>query len=135
MKDCRKKAVLELGTVGSGNHYVDLMRDEAGMIRIGIHFGRRGLGHASATRYVRAAGGREGDARSARRGAQTCWNTMLILCGLCTACGRSPSQWPGLVRSIAEKIRILGRGPKPLLRSLHVLSAAGRPGTQKATGR
>src|SRR6059058_2772026 len=29
----------QLGTVGSGNHYVDLFADEAGAIWIGVHFG------------------------------------------------------------------------------------------------
>ncbi len=56
----RQKAVAQLGTVGSGNHYVDLMRDEAGFVWIGVHFGSRGLGHTSATRYLKAAGGRDG---------------------------------------------------------------------------
>ncbi|HEY6256515.1 MAG TPA: RtcB family protein [Xanthobacteraceae bacterium] len=56
----RQKAVAQLGTVGSGNHYVDLMRDEAGLVWIGVHFGSRGLGHTSATRYLKAAGGTDG---------------------------------------------------------------------------
>ena len=56
----RQKAVSQLGTVGSGNHYVDLMRDEAGLVWIGVHFGSRGLGHTSATRYLKAAGGKDG---------------------------------------------------------------------------
>ena len=56
----RQKAVNQLGTVGSGNHYVDLMRDEAGFVWIGVHFGSRGLGHTSATRYLKAAGGKDG---------------------------------------------------------------------------
>jgi tRNA-splicing ligase RtcB len=56
----RTKAVHQLGTVGSGNHYVDLMRDEAGFVWIGVHFGSRGLGHTSATRYLQAAGGKDG---------------------------------------------------------------------------
>ena len=56
----RQKAVAQLGTVGSGNHYVDLMRDEAGFVWIGVHFGSRGLGHTSATRYLKAAGGKDG---------------------------------------------------------------------------
>ena len=60
MEAYRQKAVAQLGTVGSGNHYVDLMRDEAGLVWIGVHFGSRGLGHTSATRYLRAAGGRDG---------------------------------------------------------------------------
>jgi tRNA-splicing ligase RtcB len=50
----------QLGTVGSGNHYVDLLRDEDGFVWIGVHFGSRGLGHTSATRYLKAAGGKSG---------------------------------------------------------------------------
>ena len=60
MGQYRNKAVNQLGTVGSGNHYVDLMRDEAGFVWIGVHFGSRGLGHTSATRYLKAAGGKDG---------------------------------------------------------------------------
>src|SRR5262249_19587901 len=45
MEAYRQKAAAQLGTVGSGNHYVDLMRDEQGLIWIGVHFGSRGLGH------------------------------------------------------------------------------------------
>ena len=60
MEDYRNKAKAQLGTVGSGNHYVDLMRDEAGMVWIGVHFGSRGLGHTSATRYLKLAGGKDG---------------------------------------------------------------------------
>jgi tRNA-splicing ligase RtcB (3'-phosphate/5'-hydroxy nucleic acid ligase) len=60
MEAYRQKAVAQLGTVGSGNHYVDLMRDGSGLVWIGVHFGSRGLGHTSATRYLKAAGGRDG---------------------------------------------------------------------------
>src|SRR6516164_2711239 len=60
MEGYRQKAVAQLGTVGSGNHYVDLMRDEDGYVWIGVHFGSRGLGHTSATRYLKAAGGKDG---------------------------------------------------------------------------
>jgi tRNA-splicing ligase RtcB len=60
MNEFRQKAVAQLGTVGSGNHYVDLMRDEAGFVWIGVHFGSRGLGHTGATRYLKAAGGKDG---------------------------------------------------------------------------
>lgn len=59
-EDYRQKAVAQLGTVGSGNHYVDLMRDESGFVWIGVHFGSRGLGHSSATKYLKAAGGKGG---------------------------------------------------------------------------
>lgn len=60
MGEYRQKAVAQLGTVGSGNHYVDLMRDQDGYVWIGVHFGSRGLGHTSATRYLKAAGGKDG---------------------------------------------------------------------------
>ena len=60
MEDYRQKAAAQLGTVGGGNHYVDLMRDEQGVVWIGVHFGSRGLGHTSATRYLKAAGGKDG---------------------------------------------------------------------------
>lgn len=60
MRDYRQKARSQLGTVGSGNHYVDLMRDESDMVWIGVHFGSRGLGHTSATRYLKLAGGKDG---------------------------------------------------------------------------
>ncbi len=60
MGDYRQKARAQLGTVGSGNHYVDLMEDGDGMVWIGVHFGSRGLGHTSATRYLKLAGGVDG---------------------------------------------------------------------------
>lgn len=60
MEIYRQKAVGQLGTVGSGNHYVDLLRDGDDNVWIGVHFGSRGLGHTSATRYLKAAGGKDG---------------------------------------------------------------------------
>jgi len=36
------------------------MADEDGFVWIGVHFGSRGLGHTSATRYLKAAGGKDG---------------------------------------------------------------------------
>ncbi len=59
-EDYKAKAHSQLGTVGSGNHYVDLMRDENDNVWIGVHFGSRGLGHTSATKYLKAAGGKDG---------------------------------------------------------------------------
>ena len=50
----------QLGTVGSGNHYVDLFEDEEGFVWIGVHFGSRGLGHKTATAFLKLAGGKEG---------------------------------------------------------------------------
>jgi tRNA-splicing ligase RtcB (3'-phosphate/5'-hydroxy nucleic acid ligase) len=42
-------AAEQLGTVGSGNHYVDLFADDEGWLWIGVHFGSRGFGHKTAT--------------------------------------------------------------------------------------
>lgn len=50
----------QLGTIGSGNHYVDLFVDEEDKVWVGIHFGSRGLGHHLATHYIKAGGGRDG---------------------------------------------------------------------------
>jgi tRNA-splicing ligase RtcB len=49
-------AVAQLGTVGGGNHYVDLFADEGGAVWVGVHFGSRGFGHKTATRYLQLAG-------------------------------------------------------------------------------
>ena len=63
----------QLGTVGSGNHYVNLMEDEEGRIWVGVHFGSRGFGHKTASGFlalaqglrVRRAGGRGRDGLAA----------------------------------------------------------------------
>ena len=46
------KAREQLGTVGSGNHYVDVFVDEAGDIWVGVHFGSRGFGHTIASAFL-----------------------------------------------------------------------------------
>ncbi len=42
----------QLGTVGSGNHYVDLFKDSEGFLWIGNHFGSRGFGHKTAMGFI-----------------------------------------------------------------------------------
>lgn len=56
----KQQARKQLGTVGGGNHYVDLFLDEQDRVWVGVHFGSRGLGHQIATAFLRAAGGRDG---------------------------------------------------------------------------
>ena len=46
------KARSQLGTVGSGNHYVDLFADETGTLWVGVHFGSRGFGHTVASGFL-----------------------------------------------------------------------------------
>ena len=60
LRDLKSLAAGQLGTVGGGNHYVDLFVDEADRIWVGVHFGSRGLGHRTATRFLKAAGGQDG---------------------------------------------------------------------------
>ena len=52
------KARQQLGTVGSGNHYVDVFADEAGSLWVGVHFGSRGLGHTIASSFLALSQGR-----------------------------------------------------------------------------
>lgn len=47
----KQKARTQLGTVGSGNHYVDVLADEQGRVWVGVHFGSRGLGHTIASGF------------------------------------------------------------------------------------
>lgn len=47
----------QLGTVGSGNHYVDLFKDEEGWLWVGVHFGSRGFGHRTASGFMAMAQG------------------------------------------------------------------------------
>ena len=60
MSELRSTAADQLGTVGGGNHYVDVFADEQDRIWVGVHFGSRGLGHKTATHFLRAAGGKDG---------------------------------------------------------------------------
>jgi tRNA-splicing ligase RtcB (3'-phosphate/5'-hydroxy nucleic acid ligase) len=67
VKDQRKLLGLarqQLGTVGGGNHYVDVLEDEAGLLWVGVHFGSRGFGHKTATGFLNLAGGRPFESRS-----------------------------------------------------------------------
>jgi len=54
----------QLGTVGSGNHYVNVMEDEAGRIWVGVHFGSRGFGHKTASGFLALAQGLAFDAKA-----------------------------------------------------------------------
>jgi tRNA-splicing ligase RtcB len=56
--DLRDRARRQLGTVGGGNHYVDVLADADGTLWVGVHFGSRGLGHAVASNFLALAQGR-----------------------------------------------------------------------------
>ena len=65
-----KLAADQLGTVGSGNHYVDVLAetdDGSGVDRyywIAVHFGSRGFGHKTASMFMNAAVGKPMSAKS-----------------------------------------------------------------------
>lgn len=56
----KEMAHAQLGTVGSGNHYVDIFHDEEERVWIGVHFGSRGLGHKLASHFIKEGGGTDG---------------------------------------------------------------------------
>ena len=60
LKSLKEKARLQLGTVGSGNHYIDIFSDEQSRIWVGVHFGSRGLGHSICTHFIKTSGGQSG---------------------------------------------------------------------------
>lgn len=45
-------AQAQLGTVGSGNHFVNLHEDEDGYLWTAVHFGSRGFGHKTASGFI-----------------------------------------------------------------------------------
>jgi tRNA-splicing ligase RtcB (3'-phosphate/5'-hydroxy nucleic acid ligase) len=65
----RSKARAQLGTVGSGNHYVDVFADESGAIWIGVHFGSRGFGHTVASGFLALSQGEKWGTRVPEREA------------------------------------------------------------------
>ncbi len=63
----RTKARGQLGTVGSGNHYVDLFADEEGVLWVGVHFGSRGFGHTIASAFLAVGQGKTWGERAPER--------------------------------------------------------------------
>ena len=63
----RDKARSQLGTVGSGNHYVDVFVDESDAIWVGVHFGSRGLGHTVASGFLALSQGEKWGTRVPER--------------------------------------------------------------------
>jgi len=51
-RQLRDLAAKQLGTVGSGNHFVNVMADEEGFVWVGVHFGSRGFGHRTASGFL-----------------------------------------------------------------------------------
>lgn len=47
----------QLGTLGGGNHFIEIGYDEKDCVWVTIHSGSRGVGHGIATHYMKLAGG------------------------------------------------------------------------------
>lgn len=63
VKALKQLAREQLGTVGGGNHYVDLFEEPAtGRLWVAVHFGSRGFGHKTATGFLNLAKGLPFDA-------------------------------------------------------------------------
>lgn len=58
LQGLKKLAHEQLGTVGSGNHYINLFRDEQERVWVGVHFGSRGPGHRIASGFMSLAAGK-----------------------------------------------------------------------------
>ncbi|MEZ5291925.1 MAG: RtcB family protein [Vicinamibacterales bacterium] len=63
----RDRARGQLGTVGSGNHYVDVFADETDRLWVGVHFGSRGFGHGVASGFLALGQGAAWEARVPER--------------------------------------------------------------------
>jgi len=51
----KRKGFRSIGTLGGGNHFIELASGDDGKVWIIIHSGSRGVGHGIATAYMRAA--------------------------------------------------------------------------------
>ncbi|KKN19802.1 hypothetical protein LCGC14_0941860 [marine sediment metagenome] len=119
----RELARAQLGTVGSGNHYVDVFKDEDDVIWIGVHFGSRGFGHKICTGFMAIAAGAHWSGRavdnSANPGALMHLNTwggqaywsMMELAGDYAYAGR---EW--VARKVVE---ILGANEVKMIHNHH----------------
>ncbi len=51
----QKKALQQFGTLGSGNHFLEVCLDERDRVWVVVHSGSRGMGNILATRHINAA--------------------------------------------------------------------------------
>lgn len=62
-----KNGLRQLGSLGGGNHFIEIGADETSKVWIIIHSGSRGIGHTAASHYMRLASG-DGKAREGHFG-------------------------------------------------------------------
>ena len=54
-----RNGLKQLGSLGGGNHFIEIGADETNKVWIIIHSGSRGIGHATASHYMKLASGTE----------------------------------------------------------------------------
>jgi len=121
--DLKKLAREQLGTVGAGNHYVDVFKDEDGIIWVGVHFGSRGFGHKVCTGFISIASGAKWSGKVVTSesnpgalmhmstwGGQAYWN-MMELCGDYAYAGR---EWV-----TREVVKIIGAHEVEMVHNNH----------------
>lgn len=62
-----KNGLKQLGSLGGGNHFIEIGHDKSNTVWVIIHSGSRGIGHAVATYYMRLASG-DGKAKEGHYG-------------------------------------------------------------------
>jgi tRNA-splicing ligase RtcB (3'-phosphate/5'-hydroxy nucleic acid ligase) len=73
-----KRAGLSIGTLGGGNHFIELDRDEQGQIYLVVHSGSRNLGKQAAEHYQKAAAERlAGQGKGIERSLAYCEGQLL----------------------------------------------------------
>ena len=53
--ELHKKSLMQFGTLGSGNHFVEVCLDERDHVWVVLHSGSRGVGNVLATRHINGA--------------------------------------------------------------------------------
>ena len=56
-KDWEKKALTQFGSLGSGNHFVEVCLDEIDRVWVVLHSGSRGIGNVAANKHIDGAKG------------------------------------------------------------------------------
>lgn len=50
-----ERSLCQVGTLGGGNHFIEVQRDESGRVYVMVHSGSRGLGHKICSHYQKIA--------------------------------------------------------------------------------
>ncbi len=72
-KELRDKALHQLGSLGGGNHFIELCLDQAGAVWVMLHSGSRGIGNKLAARHMQSAKKRLRDANARLADMDLAW--------------------------------------------------------------